>query len=264
MPEEQTQAYLRDVQYRDASKLNARARLHQRYGRHDWFGWLSAQGSWSKGAVCLDVGCGTGAFWKAAADTLPFGLRLELLDLSPGMVKAAVEAARSADRYETVKGEVGDAANLPFESASVDTAMAVHVLYHLAEPDRGVVELRRVLKPGGLALVVLNGENNMRELAELVAPIFGGTGRDPSAAVFGLTQGAVALRRHFASVELVSYPDDLAVTDRQDLIDYVLSMPGRDASDAQARLRDTVDRAFDRGDGVFRISKEIGLLRCVA
>ena len=146
----------------------------------------------------------------------------------------------------------------------VDAALALHMLYHLPEPKRGVAELRRVVKPDGQALVVLNGENNMRELAELVAPIFGSAARDPSATVFALRHGADVLRRYFGKVELVAYPDNLEVTDPQDLIDYVVSMPGRDDAAAQTRLRRAVDDAFARGGGVFRIGKEVGLLRCTA
>ena len=45
------QAYLRDVQYRDSSRLAARARLHVKYGTAPvaWFPWLATQVDWPAG-----------------------------------------------------------------------------------------------------------------------------------------------------------------------------------------------------------------------
>jgi hypothetical protein len=49
------QAYLRDVQYADSSRLAARARLHVKYGTAPvaWFPWLATQVDWPGSARVL-------------------------------------------------------------------------------------------------------------------------------------------------------------------------------------------------------------------
>lgn len=50
---------------------------------------------------------------------------------------------------------VGVAETLPFEDASFDGALLLAVLEHVADADRALVELRRVLRPGARALVAI-------------------------------------------------------------------------------------------------------------
>jgi SAM-dependent methyltransferase len=256
------QEYLRDRQYRDASKLEARSRLHRKYGRDDWYPWLVEHGHWPGGGACLDSGCGAGAFWRAEASRLPTSLSIRLLDLSPGMVATAVEAARSVGRWHDVQGKIADASALPFEDGAFDTALAIHMLYHLPDPAKGVAELRRVLKPGGVALIALNGRDNMRELGDLRRQVLPDT--SPHQLPLDVADAEPLLRSAFAEVELIPYPDALSCTDPQDVIDYLLSMPPLEAApeETQVTLADVVRAAFERQGGVLKIGKAVGLFRC--
>ncbi len=258
----QEQQYLRDSQYRDASKLEARSRLHRKYGRDDWYPWLVEHGHWPEGGACLDSGCGAGAFWKATAPALPASLSLRLLDLSPGMVATAVETARNTGRWTDVAGEAADASTLPFADDTFNTAMAIHMLYHLPDPAAGIAELHRVLKPDGVALIALNGRHNMRELGDLRRQVLPDTIARPQP--FDILDAEPLLRERFAEVELISYPDTLACTDPRDVIDYLLSMPPLDSAPemTQTALVDVVHAEFDRHGGVFEIGKDVGLFRC--
>ena len=49
---------------------------------------------------------------------------------------------------------VADAESLPFEDASFDVVHSKDSLHHMASPERALAEYRRVLKPGGTALIV--------------------------------------------------------------------------------------------------------------
>ncbi len=88
-------AYFRDVQYRDSSKLAARANLHERYSSTTvpWHTWVVQQVEWAPGARVLEVGCGPGWLWASAREALPAALSLTLADLSVGMTTEALERA---------------------------------------------------------------------------------------------------------------------------------------------------------------------------
>ena len=57
-----------------------------------------------------------------------------------------------------------------------DVTLAMHMLYHVPDRAQGIAELRRVLRPGGVALVVTNSEMHFRELDELLDRVREGRG----------------------------------------------------------------------------------------
>jgi len=104
-------------------------------------------------ADVLDVGGGPGVYaaWLARA-----GYRVHLVDPVPLHVEQATEAA-AAQPTEPFTSAVGDARRLDEPDASCDAALLFGPLYHLtaqAERLAALAEARRVLRPGGLALVV--------------------------------------------------------------------------------------------------------------
>src|SRR4029453_13286656 len=108
------QGYLREVQYRDSTRLAARARLHVKYGtaRVAWFPWVATQIDWRAGAPGA---AGGRVGWGAGAPRpRPGGLRLTLTDLSPGMVTEAVGRVAGLGRHRRIDGRVADAQALPF------------------------------------------------------------------------------------------------------------------------------------------------------
>ncbi|WP_210428701.1 class I SAM-dependent methyltransferase [Novosphingobium sp. SG707] len=167
------QSYLRDVQYRFPDRLKARSILHNRYGRDDWFEWLSSNIPLLSSGVIADVGCGAGSFWTNAPQSVPSNLRLRLLDISEGMVDAARTSIGAMQRWHDVEVSVADAVALPLADASADTTIAIHMLYHLADPASGLKEMSRVTREGGAVAVVLNPAGTMAELSALARAPFG-------------------------------------------------------------------------------------------
>ncbi|HET6950451.1 MAG TPA: methyltransferase domain-containing protein, partial [Acidimicrobiales bacterium] len=217
------QCYLRDEQYRDATRLAARANLHVRYrtATVPWFRWLAAQVAWPAGGDVLEVGCGPGWLWVQGGDLLPAALRLTLTDLSPGMVAEAVERVRAAGRYAAVEGRTADAQALPFTDARFDVVVADHMLYHVPDPARAVAELRRVLRPGGVLVAATNGPRALRELWEVTAEVFGGPAEHETVAAFGSMTGRPLLLDRFASVAWHQYEDSLRCTNPSDVLAYL-------------------------------------------
>ena len=97
----------------------------------------------------LDVGCGPGSITLGLAEVVARG-RVVGIDIQPEMVKQA-QALANARRATNAHFEVADIYRLPFTDATFDAAFANGVLMHLREPGRALAEVRRVLRPGGIA-----------------------------------------------------------------------------------------------------------------
>jgi ubiquinone/menaquinone biosynthesis C-methylase UbiE len=95
----------------------------------------------------LDVGCGPGTDLPALAEAVGATGSVIGIDHDPAMVDQAL--SRTAG-YPCVSISVGDAQRLDLDDASVDRARADRVLQHLVDPAAALVQLRRVLRPGGL------------------------------------------------------------------------------------------------------------------
>jgi SAM-dependent methyltransferase len=159
-------------------------------------------------ARVLEVGCGWGEFAARIRDEL--GASVVAVDLSPRMVELA--------RERGVEAQVGDVQELAFEDASFDCAVANHMLYHAADIDRALAELRRVLCPGGRLVATTNGKRHLEELWLLV-------GRDKSKEKrhFFSEDGEELLLRHFASVERTDVESPLTFPDADAVRGYVAS-----------------------------------------
>jgi SAM-dependent methyltransferase len=101
-----------------------------------------------RGTQLLDVGCGSGSITLGLAQVVAPG---EVVGID--LQAPQIERARGLAVEQTVPNvrfEVGDVYQLPFAADSFDAVFAHAVLMHLREPVRALVEMRRVLRPGGI------------------------------------------------------------------------------------------------------------------
>lgn len=114
------------------------------------------------GYVVLDIAAGDGYQSIAAARRVGPTGHVLAVDLSPEQLRYAAAAARKAgiDRLET---RVMDAENLELPDASVDAVLCQFGLMFLPDVDRGLQEMRRVLKPSSWASLVVFGAGGTPE-----------------------------------------------------------------------------------------------------
>jgi ArsR family transcriptional regulator len=103
-----------------------------------------ADPSWVVG----DLGCGTG---QVSAAIAPFVATVVAVDRSAVMLQAARKRLRGCDNVDLRRGDLED---LPIEDARLDAATLMLVLHHVPEPARALMEVARVLKPGGRIVLV--------------------------------------------------------------------------------------------------------------
>jgi MPBQ/MSBQ methyltransferase len=97
----------------------------------------------------LDVGAGTGFSSEGIVERVE-PAELTLLDQSPDQL-------RRAGRKPALAGcrmVLGDAERLPFETDSFDRYVSCGSIEYWPDPQRAIAESYRVLRPGGIALVV--------------------------------------------------------------------------------------------------------------
>ncbi|HEX4818595.1 MAG TPA: class I SAM-dependent methyltransferase [Acidimicrobiales bacterium] len=195
---------LTEVEYADSTKLRSRQSIYDfRSPAGEWWSWVLDHAEWPEGAVVLDVGCGPGNYLQR--------VRGVGIDLSEGMAREAKQHAPTS---------VGDVCALPVRAASIDRLLAPHMLYHAPDLDAAASELARVLRPGGVALVVTNDSSHMGHMIEQLSGVLGSDAVMRFIDRFNLDNGGALLERHFDRVTLDRWIGELAVPDAEPVVRY--------------------------------------------
>lgn len=111
-------------------------------------------------AAVLDLGAGTGLGARALKRAFPRA-QVTAVDLSADMLE---QARRHSRFWRPIRCIEADARALPLESASIDLVFTNLMLQWVEPLDDALLEIRRVLRPGGLLLASSFGPLTLQEL----------------------------------------------------------------------------------------------------
>jgi ubiquinone/menaquinone biosynthesis C-methylase UbiE len=258
-------AYLTGVQYRTDANLSARQSVYAyQQPRIDLVAAVLDLAGLTGTETVADIGCGNGIYLAELARRGHAG-RLLGLDLSPGMLAITRVAAPETGLL------TGDAAALPLADGVADLTLAPHMLYHVQNRPAAARELRRITRPGGQLLVVLNGPDHLAELGALVnaaavdAGLPDGVTSDEYRTYLAMTldKGADLLASVFGTVQVHHFAAELLLPDAEPVAAYVASMRTTQEMPDPARFVESVIRRIPFGPGgLFRVTTHSGLLIC--
>jgi SAM-dependent methyltransferase len=114
--------------------------------RDSFYRWILKQLQPSRGSQLLDIACGEGVLVRLAAQH--YALHAVGTDISIAGLKIAAEDG--SPRLAASSAEL-----LPFAENSFDYVTCIGSLEHFHDPLAGVAEMARVLKPGGIACILV-------------------------------------------------------------------------------------------------------------
>jgi ubiquinone/menaquinone biosynthesis C-methylase UbiE len=256
------QTYLLHDQYKDATNLDARVRLHLLFStnKHGWQRWCFDHYALPVEAHVLEIGCGPAHLWTTNLEHVPPSWQITLSDFSSGMLE---QARRNLENHTaSFLFEIADVQQLPFRTNTFDAVIANHMLYHVPDRAQALAEMQRVLKPGGTVYLATNGLSHLRELYELKQRFDPTTDFRWSRTAhesFSLDKGGAEVGRFFQNVRVVRYADALNVTRAEPLVDYILSMMTASVlSRRRSELQHFIENELAQR-GVIHISKESGM-----
>ena len=248
---------LQQVQYRTDANLAARQSIFAyQHPRIDLPAAVLELAALRGDETIADVGCGNGAYIAELSRRGHAGPVLGM-DLSTGMLDAArrrVPAAALA---------AGDAAALPVRNQAASLTLAAHMIYHVPDPLAAIRELRRVTRPEGQVLVVLNGDHHMGELRDLIAATLQISTSDPPLAdPLRLGDGQELLANGFTSVIRHDFISELRIPGPAPVEHYVRSMISTHDRHDPGALAAAVANALPAGRDQFRVRTHTGCLVC--
>ncbi|HVY17815.1 MAG TPA: methyltransferase domain-containing protein [Rhodopila sp.] len=129
------------IRFDDGAAYERAMGLWSRLAGQDFLDWVAPPA----GLRWIDVGCGNGAFTELLMERCA-PAAVEGIDPSPAQIDYA--STRPGARGATFRQ--GDAMALPFPDDSFDAATMALVIFFVPDPAKGVAEMARVVRSGGI------------------------------------------------------------------------------------------------------------------
>ena len=270
MPEEISKEYLKEKQYKSTQYLEARIKIHQftknKIGFHEWiFNQYDLSGFKNQEIKVLDVGCGTGVFWKKNSEKFnKYKLDIVFTDFSEAMVEK--EKLNTSELVAKKRYEVADVENLEKFKGQFDVVLCHNVLYHAEDKNKALKNLNECLNNNvnSFCSITTNSEKHMLNVYQI--------GRDldknfPTDRIIDSFTEEVAdelLKNHFKSEKKVE-EEELRVTDWEILKGFVASGVEPRGIKLVSDFYDNYKKIYDqefKQNGFFKIIKRSPLYIC--
>lgn len=245
-----------EEQYRTPENLNTRISIHEKYSvNHQGFGnWITSHYRIENGMRVLELGCGTGSMWAGKKELVSRCTELVLSDFSEGML---CQAQKTLSEIQGIIYKKIDIQHIPYEDQSFDAVIANMMLYHVPNLQKGLAEVKRVLKKGGTFYCATYGEQGIMSYISSLFAQYGIT--DSSNYSFTLQNGKSQLLTFFTEVRRYDYQDALAVTNLDDIADYIYSLTGMSKLRELPREIILSVLAKHTQNGILYVPKEYGM-----
>lgn len=217
--------------------LSARLAIHERctVGTDNLDATLIAFALSEDPTTLLDIGCGTGQFLETISKQRG-GISLHGIDLSPSAVQSTCRRG--------IKATEGDAQHIPFPDDSFSAVVAKHMIYHVDNPRKALLEMRRVARPGGTLSISVNNTNSLPRIQETLLraiTLAGATPRQSNNWIDGDTLGQL-MTSEFGDCQTVSAQSLLRLQSATDLFTYCDASLNMYLSEQEARseLRESI------------------------
>lgn len=161
---EERERYVQDLFRRVAPKYDFLNRLLSFRRDVAWRRFTARKAGLEPGGSVLDVATGTGDLAFDLAEVVGSTGRVVGLDFTEEMLVRARAKADKLGLADVCRFVQGNALELPFEDAQFDAATIAFGLRNVVDRERCLLEMRRVVKPGGRVLVL--------EFSQPVWPVF--------------------------------------------------------------------------------------------
>ena len=131
----------RPIRFDDGAAYERMMAVWSRSAGQVFLDWLSP----AAGLQWIDVGCGNGAFTELIVQRCAPS---EVQGIDPSEAQLAFARTRPASRVAQFRQ--GDAIALPFPADAFDAAVMPLVIFFVPDPPKGVAEMARVVRPGGV------------------------------------------------------------------------------------------------------------------
>ena len=270
MSEEISKQYLKEKQYSTTKYLEARIKIHQftknTYSFHEWiFEQYDLSSFTGQEIKILDIGCGTGVFWKKNAEKFnKYKLDIIFTDFSEAMVEK--EKLNTSELIAKKRYEVADVENLEKFKGQFDIVLCHNVLYHADDKDKALKNLKECLNKNvnSFCSITTNSEKHMLNVYEIGRNLDKNFPIDRIIDSFTEEVADELLKNHFQLEKKVE-EEELSVTDWETLEGFVASgVEPRGiklVSDFYENYKKVYDQQFKQ-NGYFKIIKRSPLYIC--
>ena len=272
MAKEINKEYLKEQQYKSTKYLEARIKIHQftknKIGFHEWIFDqydLSEFKKENKEIKILDVGCGTGVFWKKNLKNFSqFKLDITFTDATSAMIEK--EKTNTAELNAKKTFEIADVDNLDKYKDKFDIVFCHNVLYHADNKDKSIKNLKDCLNSNSKSFcsITTNSEKHMLNVYEIGRSLDKNFPTDRIIDTFTEEIADKMLPKHF-KIEKKIEEEELRVTDWEILMGFVASGVEPRGIKLVENFWDEYKKIFDQEftkTGYFKIIKRSPLYIC--